>query len=648
MTTYLLPYTAGTVSTNGTAVVTGHLTAWLDAAQPGDQFRIGSDARIIQTVDSNTQITCIEAWPTTASGQTYAIDRWSQGHSAPGTLALRTSQLLESLGTSYAMQSPTSVEIAAGLKTFDVVTGVPLLPGAVLIASSRANLANTMSGVVTSYVGSTLTLDVTVTSGSGTYADWNINIAGNVGPQGPDGRSLLNGTVDPTTEGDDGDFYINTSANTIFGPKASGSWPSGVSLVGPTGPTGATGDTGPTGATGATGSTGATGAAGADGANGARGGIPYVFSNTLTMADPGSGAVRFNNATFGSITAIAIDDLNADAVDLSAYLATWGASTSAVKGVLVVQSADGGDASIGVFDVTGVTNNAGWSELAVTPRGGTIPSNAEAIVLQYLASGSKGDPGSGSVSSVNGDFGPDIVLTADEIDISALDPSNYTESDTTTEGHLGGIDAALGAILTAIAALVTGVSSVNGEAGAVTLTADDVDIAALSPTNYTPADASTEGHLDGIDGELGLIAAFLATALVDGDIGSTVQGYNADLPIAEIAFVIDGGGAAIATGLKGFVEVPFNCQIDRVALLADQAGSIVVDIWKDAYANYPPSDADSITASAPPTISSSVKSEDATLTGWTKVISAGDILAFNVDSVSAIQLVTVSLKVTKT
>ena len=161
-------------------------------------------------------------------------------------------------------------------------------------------------------------------------------------------------------------------------------------------------------------------------------------------------------------------------------------------------------------------------------------------------------------------------------------------------------------------------------------------------------DANTAKYNDATSNFTGTLQKSGSNVLTASNIGSTVQGYNADLPIAEIAFVIDGGGAAIATGLKGFVEVPFNCQIDRVALLADRAGSIVVDIWKDAYANYPPSDADSITASAPPTISSSVKSEDATLTGWTKVISAGDILAFNVDSVSAIQLVTVSLKVTKT
>lgn len=77
------------------------------------------------------------------------------------------------------------------------------------------------------------------------------------------GNGILNGTVNPTTEGNNGDFYLNTSTNYIFGPKAAGVWPSGVSLVGPTG------------ATGATGPTGSTGPAGADGADGADGeGVP--------------------------------------------------------------------------------------------------------------------------------------------------------------------------------------------------------------------------------------------------------------------------------------------------------------------------------------------------------------------------------------
>lgn len=115
----------------------------------------------------------------------------------------------------------------------------------------------------------------------------------------------------------------------------------------------------------------------------------------------------------------------------------------------------------------------------------------------------------------------------------------------------------------------------------------------------------------------------------------------------SITFIIDGGGSVIGTGQKGHLRIPFKCEIERVTLLADQSGSIVIDIWKDTYANFPPTDADSIVASAPPTISAAQKSEDATLTGWTKTINAGDILAFNVDSCSTIKRVTIALKVKK-
>lgn len=113
-----------------------------------------------------------------------------------------------------------------------------------------------------------------------------------------------------------------------------------------------------------------------------------------------------------------------------------------------------------------------------------------------------------------------------------------------------------------------------------------------------------------------------------------------------IGYVIDGGGSAITTGVKGDMgPIPFACIIVEATMLADQSGSIVVDIWKDTYANFPPTDADSITASAPPTISTAEKSQDSTLTGWTTAIAAGDILRFNVDSVTDIERVTIALKV---
>ena len=46
-----------------------------------------------------------------------------------------------------------------------------------------------------------------------------------------DAATILNGTVAPTTEGSDGDFYIDTVTTTLYGPKAT-TWPAGVTLVG--------------------------------------------------------------------------------------------------------------------------------------------------------------------------------------------------------------------------------------------------------------------------------------------------------------------------------------------------------------------------------------------------------------------------------
>ena len=114
-----------------------------------------------------------------------------------------------------------------------------------------------------------------------------------------------------------------------------------------------------------------------------------------------------------------------------------------------------------------------------------------------------------------------------------------------------------------------------------------------------------------------------------------------------LQFVIDGGGATITTGEKGYVEIPTGMTIESVTLLADQTGSIVIDIWKDTYANFPPDVGDSITASAKPTLSSARKSTDSTLTGWTTACAKGDILAFNVDTVSTVTRVLVTIKGTR-
>jgi hypothetical protein len=129
----------------------------------------------------------------------------------------------------------------------------------------------------------------------------------------------------------------------------------------------------------------------------------------------------------------------------------------------------------------------------------------------------------------------------------------------------------------------------------------------------------------------------------------TLAGAGLSAKKKTISFVIDGGGSAVTTGAKkAVVRFPWAGTITKATVLADQSGSVVLDVWKDTYANFPPTVADTITASAKPTLSSATKAEDSTLTGWTTSISAGDVLKVNVDSASTLTHVTLILEVTLT
>lgn len=73
-------------------------------------------------------------------------------------------------------------------------------------------------------------------------------------------------------------------------------------------------------------------------------------------------------------------------------------------------------------------------------------------------------------------------------------------------------------------------------------------------------------------------------------------------------------------------------------------GSCVVDIWKDAIANYPPTVADTITAAAKPTISGGLTHVNTTLTGWTTALAAGDTVTFHLDSSSVFTSIFITLQ----
>jgi len=114
-----------------------------------------------------------------------------------------------------------------------------------------------------------------------------------------------------------------------------------------------------------------------------------------------------------------------------------------------------------------------------------------------------------------------------------------------------------------------------------------------------------------------------------------------------VGCTFDGGGSVLPVGLTADVTVPYDCTIDAATLVGDPSGSIVISVWKDTLANYPPTSGDSIAGAAPPTLSSASHSRNTSLAGWTTTLNKGDVVRFQVQSCTAITRAVLALEVTR-
>lgn len=128
----------------------------------------------------------------------------------------------------------------------------------------------------------------------------------------------------------------------------------------------------------------------------------------------------------------------------------------------------------------------------------------------------------------------------------------------------------------------------------------------------------------------------------DGSIGATGPGTSTKV----FGITLDGAGSDITTGVKADVSLPYNMTIDSWTLISSQTGSIVIDLWKDTFVNFPPTIDDSITGTEKPTLSSQIINQDLSLSTWTTSISDGDIVRFYVESCIGVQKVTLQVKCT--
>lgn len=129
---------------------------------------------------------------------------------------------------------------------------------------------------------------------------------------------------------------------------------------------------------------------------------------------------------------------------------------------------------------------------------------------------------------------------------------------------------------------------------------------------------------------------------------------DADIPInvrrTSIVFQFGDGTNAIdsATEREQWLEFNFDGTIEGYSLTADAVGSIVIDLWKDTYANFPPAVGDTICSATKPTLAAAQKVQDTTLTGWTTAITRGNTIKAHVDSAGTIKAATLTLYVVKT
>jgi hypothetical protein len=138
-------------------------------------------------------------------------------------------------------------------------------------------------------------------------------------------------------------------------------------------------------------------------------------------------------------------------------------------------------------------------------------------------------------------------------------------------------------------------------------------------------------------------------------LGNLIWDFDTETPpdaVIPPSFVVaeitcDGAGNVPSTGICGDSVVPVACTIQSAYIQAIGTGSVVMDVWAAPFvANSPPTIANSIVSSDPPTLSAGQSSVDNLLTGWSKSIAANTALRFNINSVSSITHWTLSLVAT--
>ncbi|TNF09391.1 MAG: hypothetical protein EP323_00385 [Gammaproteobacteria bacterium] len=274
--------------------------------------------------------------------------------------------------------------------------------------------------------------------------------------------------------------------------------------------------------------------------------VKYAFSSTTTMADPTSGFLRLNNATVSSVTAIAFSDNsgNSGAPDVSAFINSFDDSSSTLKGILSI-SEIGSPEKMAIFSVSGLTDNAGWSEVAVShiASAGSFTDN-KSLSVHFTRTGD-GASAAQILSLLLTVDGAGSGLDADKLDGQEgsyyLAASSYTAADVlskliTVDGTGTGLDADLldgveGANY--LRTDNTGAKSVDGAPYCTEYTLTDGATVTWTPTNGVEAVVTLGGNRTLDLSAVPAAGTWLNIRVVQDGTGSRTLAYSADFDFGD-------------------------------------------------------------------------------------------------------------------
>ena len=127
---------------------------------------------------------------------------------------------------------------------------------------------------------------------------------------------------------------------------------------------------------------------------------------------------------------------------------------------------------------------------------------------------------------------------------------------------------------------------------------------------------------------------------------SSSGGPTTNQNLRSISVLFDGGGVALSGTVTRCSQINYAGTINEASIVADQSGNATVDIKTVAYSSYTgPASASSITAATIPALSSAVKFQDSTLTGWTTSLTANTVVCFVLSSPATVTWVAANIRV---